>query len=72
MLRRLNTADLTLITIGAVIGSGIFRNPSVVAHHVHTPFLILGVWVAGGALAFEGKSIARHYLDILEKAGSVR
>ena len=30
--RRLNVFDLTLITIGSIIGSGIFRNPAVVAN----------------------------------------
>src|SRR5262249_53546791 len=33
------------------VGSGIFINPYVVAQRVHTPALVLGAWVAGGALA---------------------
>jgi APA family basic amino acid/polyamine antiporter len=37
--------------------AAIFRVPSVVAHQVHTPFLILGVWVVGGALAMCGAFI---------------
>src|SRR5215831_17041607 len=46
-----------MIVMGGIVGSGIFRNPSVVAHQVHTPLLILGVWVAGGALAMCGAFI---------------
>src|SRR6202050_402967 len=46
-----------MIVMGGIVGSGIFRNPSVVAHSVHTPFLILGVWVLGGALAMAGAFI---------------
>ncbi len=46
-----------MIVMGGIVGSGIFRNPSVVAHRVHTPLLILGVWVVGGALAMCGAFI---------------
>jgi len=51
MLQRLRILDLTLITMGAVIGSGIFRNPAVVAQRAHVPGLILGCWIAGGFMA---------------------
>jgi len=54
LLRRLGVLDLALITIGAVIGSGIFRNPAVVAARAHTPGLILGCWIGGGILAMIG------------------
>jgi APA family basic amino acid/polyamine antiporter len=40
-----------MIVMGGIIGSGIFMNPSVVALHVHTPFLILGAWIIGGLFA---------------------
>ncbi len=49
--RRLGVLDLTLIAIGSVIGSGIFRNPAVVAHRAPDARIILGCWIAGGALA---------------------
>ncbi len=51
LLQRLGVVDLTLITIGAVIGSGIFRNPAVVAQRAHVPALIVGCWIAGGFMA---------------------
>lgn len=54
LLRRLGPFDLVLITIGAVIGSGIFRNPAVVAARAHEPALILGCWIGGGAIAMIG------------------
>lgn len=57
MLRRLNTADLTLITIGAVIGSGIFRNPAVVAAYAHTPWMIYLAWIGGGIISLIGAFI---------------
>ena len=52
--RRLNVFDLTLITIGSIIGSGIFRNPAVVASRAHLPTLAIGCWVVGGLLALIG------------------
>ncbi|HEX3559494.1 MAG TPA: amino acid permease [Pyrinomonadaceae bacterium] len=52
--RRLGLFDATMIVMGGIVGSGIFINPSVVARQVHTPFLILGAWLAGGAVALAG------------------
>ena len=52
--RRLTLFDATMIVISGIIGSGIFINPYVVAQKVHTPFLILGVWIAGGVIALFG------------------
>ena len=49
--RRLNLFDATMIVVSGIVGSGIFINPYVVARTVHTPFLILAVWIAGGAIA---------------------
>jgi APA family basic amino acid/polyamine antiporter len=49
--RRLGLFDATMIVMGGIIGSGIFMNPAVVARLVHTPFLILGVWMLGGLVA---------------------
>lgn len=43
-----------MIVMGGIVGSGIFINPYVVAKVVHTPALILGAWVAGGAIALMG------------------
>lgn len=54
LLRRLGLIDLSLVTVGAVIGSGIFRNPAVVAQRAHLPWLILSAWIVGGILALIG------------------
>ncbi len=55
--RRLGVFDAALIVMGGIIGSGIFRNPSVVAQRVHTPALILAVWACGGIVALLGAFI---------------
>ncbi|HEY1925493.1 MAG TPA: amino acid permease [Candidatus Acidoferrum sp.] len=67
--RRLNTFDATMIVMGGIVGSGIFINPYVVALHVHTPFLILGVWVLGGVLALLGAFIWAELATRLPRAG---
>ncbi|MBV8245416.1 MAG: amino acid permease [Candidatus Eremiobacteraeota bacterium] len=54
LLRRLTVFDLALVTVGSIVGSGIFRSPSVVAVRAHTPFLILLAWVLGGVVALIG------------------
>src|SRR5207302_10401061 len=55
--RQLGLFDATMIVMGGIVGAGIFVNPSEVAHRVHTPFLILGVWVLGGIFAMWGAFI---------------
>ncbi|MGJ5817682.1 APC family permease [Paludibaculum fermentans] len=55
--RALGVFDATMIVMGGIVGSGIFINPYVVALHVHTPVLILGAWLLGGALAMMGAFI---------------
>jgi APA family basic amino acid/polyamine antiporter len=52
--RRLGAFDATMIVMGGIIGAGIFVNPSVVARQVHTPLLVLGAWIIGGAIALIG------------------
>src|SRR5882724_2999180 len=55
--RQLGLFDATMIVMGGIVGAGIFANPSEVAHRVHTPLLILGVWVLGGFIAMCGAFI---------------
>src|SRR4030081_692506 len=52
-----------------IVGSGIFINPYVVALRVHTPFLILGVWLLGGCLAMLGAFIWAELATRLPGAG---
>jgi APA family basic amino acid/polyamine antiporter len=52
--RRLGPFDAAAIVISNVISSGIFFVPVIVAQLVPHPGAIIGVWLAGGALAFAG------------------
>ena len=55
---KLGPFDATLIVMGGIIGAGIFKNPAVVARLVPTPFMALGAWIMGGALALIGAFIS--------------
>jgi basic amino acid/polyamine antiporter, APA family len=52
--RRLGLFSGTMAVVGGIVGGGIFRTPAAVAERVGTSGLILGVWVAGGAVALAG------------------
>src|SRR5436189_1286819 len=67
--RQLGLFDATMIVMGGIVGAGIFANPSEVAHRVHTPFLILGVWVVGGFIAMCGAFIWAELATRLPGAG---
>jgi APA family basic amino acid/polyamine antiporter len=67
--RRLGVFDATMIVMGGIIGSGIFINPSVVARQVHTPFLILGAWIAGGIIALLGAFVYAELAALRPEAG---
>ena len=58
-----------MIVMGGIVGSGIFINPYVVAQQVHTPLLILGVWMIGGALAMAGAFIWAELATRLPDSG---
>jgi APA family basic amino acid/polyamine antiporter len=67
--RLLGVFDATMIVMGGIVGSGIFINPYVVALRVHTPVLIVGVWLLGGVLALLGAFIWAELATRLPGAG---
>jgi basic amino acid/polyamine antiporter, APA family len=66
---RLGIFDATMVVMGGIIGSGIFINSYVVAKLVHTPGMILGAWLAGGALALIGAFIYAELANRMPKVG---
>ena len=52
--RELGLVDATVVVAGAIIGVGIFANPSNVARIVGDPTLMIVAWAAGGLLALLG------------------
>ena len=54
ILQRLNFWDAVSIIIGIVVGTAIFRSPTMVFQNVSGPWQALGVWVLGGVLCLFG------------------
>jgi len=67
--RRLGPFDATMIVMGGIIGAGIFVNPSVVARQVHTPALVIGAWVIGGAIALVGAFVYAELAVLRPRVG---
>jgi APA family basic amino acid/polyamine antiporter len=67
--RQIGLFDATMIVMGGIVGAGIFINPYVVAQRVHSPLLILGVWVAGGVVAILGAFIYAELGDRMPEVG---
>ena len=67
--RRLGAFDATMIVMGGIIGAGIFVNPSVVARQVHTPMLVLGAWLIGGAIALIGAFVYAELAVLRPRVG---
>lgn len=67
--RRLGPFDATMIVMGGIIGAGIFVNPSVVARQVHTPSLVIGAWIIGGAIALVGAFVYAELAVLRPRVG---
>lgn len=52
--RRLGLLDTTFLVIGAVVGSGIFMTPGIIAAGLPSPGLLISVWLAGGLVTLCG------------------
>ena len=67
--RRLGPWDAAAIVVANVIGGGILFTPPQVAAAVPNPWWFLGVWLAGGALAFFGAMAYAELAALRPKAG---
>jgi amino acid transporter len=52
--RQLTLLDTTCIIVGIIIGAGFFETPPQIAAAAGAPGLVMGLWVAGGAMALVG------------------
>jgi basic amino acid/polyamine antiporter, APA family len=67
--RRLGTYDAAAIIVSNVIGSGIFITPALIATLVPDAWLMIGVWFAGGVLAFAGAMAYAELAALRPRAG---
>jgi basic amino acid/polyamine antiporter, APA family len=69
LVRGLGLLDATLLIVGSVIGSGIFFAPSIMAGYLHSPGLLLGLWVLGGFLTLAGALSYAELAAAMPRAG---
>src|SRR3989442_6958524 len=67
--RRLGLFSATMVVVSGIIGGGIFINPHLVAETVHTPFLILAAWIAGGVISLAGAFVFAELGTVLPRVG---
>lgn len=67
--RRLGPLDAAAIIISNVIGSGIFLTPAFVAMLTGDAWTMLGVWLAGGLIAFAGAMAYAELATLRPRAG---
>ncbi len=58
-----------MVVIGAIVGSGIFINPYIVAQRLPSASLVLGAWVVGGAVALIGALIYAELGALFPRVG---
>src|SRR5436190_9265026 len=71
LLRALGAWDGALITIGAVVGTGIFLTTSDMARALPHPGLILLVWLVGGLLTLAGALTYAELGVLFPRAGGI-
>ena len=69
LVARLSLFDATMLVMGGIIGTGIFVVPQLVAKLVHTPLMILGVWLLGGIVAICGALVSAELCARFPAAG---
>ena len=67
--RRLGPFDAAAVIVSNVIGGGILFTPPLVAATIPHPWLFLGVWAVGGALAFMGAMAYAELAALRPRAG---
>ena len=54
LVRSLGLLDASMLVVGCIVGSGIFRSASSIAAHVTSPSLTIALWIFGGLLSLCG------------------
>lgn len=70
-LRRIGLYAATCITVGNIIGSGIFRSPHTVGQYLDSLPLVILAWVIGGALSLCGSLVLAELAVAQPKTGGL-
>ena len=69
--RQIGLYAATAITVGNIIGSGIFRSPHSVAQHITSFWLVIFAWVLGGVLSICGSLVLAELAVTHPKTGGL-
>jgi APA family basic amino acid/polyamine antiporter len=69
LVRGLGLVTTVAIVVGAVIGSGIFKKPTVMAQSLGSPELILLIWVIAGVITFFGALTNAEIASFISETG---
>src|SRR5881409_1850790 len=69
--RQIGLYAATAITVGNIIGSGIFRSPHSVAQHITSVPLVITAWVIGGVLSICGSLVLAELAVTHPKTGGL-
>ncbi len=69
--RKLGMWSAIAVLIGSTIGSGIFRTPASIAHHIDTVWSFALAWVAGGVVALAGALTFAELASMYPRSGGI-
>ena len=69
LLRKLGLYTTVTIVVGAVIGSGIFKKPAVMASQLGSPEMLLVVWLVAGIITFFGALTNTEIAGMITETG---
>jgi amino acid transporter len=71
LLRRIGLVAATAITVGNIVGSGIFRSPHSIAQQIDGLPLVIAAWVTGGLLSLVGSLVLAELAVLHPRTGGI-
>lgn len=69
LVRGLSLTAATMLVAGSMIGSGIFRKPATMAGQLHSPELLIIIWVVAGLITFIGALVNAEIAGMIDATG---
>ncbi|MBC7835758.1 MAG: amino acid permease [Phycisphaerales bacterium] len=69
--RKIGLWGAVAVMVGVMVGSGIFQTPTEIAKHLGDPWVILGMWAAGGVLSLLGALTYAEMATMYPRSGGV-
>jgi len=69
LVRGLSLTAATMLVAGSMIGSGIFRKPATMAGQLHSPELLITIWIVAGLITFMGALVNAEIAGMIDATG---